>query len=180
MGVTAVVRSLEEEAMYEFLEYQVIDAMTCQPLTITRATPLAEIEVLFAQHEFNCLPVTEEGALLGIVTKLDVLRAFAFGPRTVVPRYEEIMHQPAETVMTHRPVTVTPDMSLTRVLEMMVETRHRSFPVVTGALLIGIIAREDVLRALRRAAAGERPRSSASRPSQDEGRARRNEGSSVR
>src|SRR5215470_15036757 len=104
MGVTAVVRSLEEEAMYEFLEYQVIDAMTCQPLTITRATPLAEIEVLFAQHEFNCLPVTEEGALLGIVTKLDVLRAFAFGPRTVVPRYEEIMHQPAETVMTRRPV----------------------------------------------------------------------------
>jgi CBS domain-containing protein len=37
------------------------------------------------------------------------------------------------------------------------ETRYKSFPVVAGALLVGVIAREDVLRALRRAAAGEHP-----------------------
>jgi CBS domain-containing protein len=155
--------------MYEFLEYQVCDTMTYRPVTITRATPLSEVEALFEAHDFNCLPVSEEGALLGIVTKLDVLRAFAFGPRTLVPRYEEIMRQPAETVMTHQPVTVTPDMNLTRVLQMMAETRYRSFPVVIGALLVGIIAREDVLQALRRAAAGERPRSGPLRPAREEG-----------
>ena len=90
--------------MYEFLEYQVADAMTYQPVTITRATPLSQVEALFAQHDFNCLPVSEEGALLGIVTKLDVLRAFAFGTRTPIPRYEEITRRPAETVMTSNPV----------------------------------------------------------------------------
>jgi CBS domain-containing protein len=145
--------------MYEFLEYQVGDAMTYRPVTVTRATSLAEIEALFEQHDFNCLPVSEHGALLGIVTKLDVLKAFAFTPRTLVPRYEQVVRQPAETVMTYQPITVTPDMALTRVVQLMIETRYRSFPVVIGTLLIGVISRQDVLRALVRAAAGERPRS---------------------
>jgi CBS domain-containing protein len=145
--------------MYEFLEYQVADAMTYHPVTITRAISLAEAEALFEEHDFNCLPVCEEGALLGIVTKLDVLKAFAFTARGMIPRYEEILQQPAESVMTIRPITVTPDLNLTRVLQLMAETRYRSFPVVVGALLIGMIAREDVLRALARAARGERPRS---------------------
>jgi CBS domain-containing protein len=145
--------------MYEFLEYQVADAMTYHPVTIGRATPLAEVEALFEQHDFNCFPVSEAGGLLGIVTKLDLLKAFVFTTRTMVPNYEAIMQRPAETVMTHRPVTVTPDMPLTRVLELMSETRYRSFPVMVGALLIGMISREDVIRALSRAARGERARS---------------------
>ena len=145
--------------MYEFLEYQVADAMTYHPVTVTRATRLAEVEALFEKHDFNCLPVCEGGTLLGIVTKLDVLKAFAFTPRSMIPRYEEIMGDKAESVMTLRPITVTPDTSLTRVLQMMADTRYRSFPVVIGTLLIGMVAREDVLRALARAARGERPRS---------------------
>jgi CBS domain-containing protein len=145
--------------MYEFVEYLVADAMTYRPVTITRATPLSEVEALFEQHDFNCFPVCEGGVLLGIVTKLDLLKAFAFTTRSMIPRYEEIMREPAEHVMTIQPATVTPDVSLTRVLQMMTETRYRSFPVVIGALLIGMIAREDVMRALARAARGERPRS---------------------
>jgi CBS domain-containing protein len=147
--------------MYEFLEYQVADAMSYHPVAITRATSLAEVEALFERRDFNCLPVTEEGALLGVVTKLDVIKAFAFTTRTMIPPYAEIMKQPAESVMTLHPVTVTPDVSLTRVLQLMAETRFRSFPVVIGALLIGMISREDILRALARAAAGIRPRSGA-------------------
>ena len=145
--------------MYEFLEYQVADAMTYDPVTITRDTPLGDVEAVFAHRDFNCLPVAEAGGLLGVVTKLDLLKAFAFEPRTMIPPYHEILERPAETVMTHRPVTVTPDVPLTRVLQLMVETRYRSFPVVIGSLLVGMIAREDVLHARERAARGERPRS---------------------
>ena len=145
--------------MYEFLEYQVVDAMTYHPVTITRQTPLADVARAFDERDFNCLPVSEEGALLGIVTKLDFLKAFAFTSRTMIPRYEEIIQQPAESVMTHRPITVTPDMSLTRVLQLMAETRFHSFPVTLGAFLLGMISRRDVLRALARAGAGEQARS---------------------
>ena len=142
--------------MYEFLEYRVADAMTCRPVTITRETPLGEVESLFEAHDYDCLPVCDgDGALAGVVSKVDFLRAFAFTSESLVPRYDEIMQRPAASVMSRKPVSVTPDLRLTRALQLMIDTRHRSFPVVIGALPIGMIARTDVLRALRRAAAGE-------------------------
>jgi CBS domain-containing protein len=143
--------------MYEFLEYQVADVMTYRPVTVTRRTPLAEVEQIFARRDFNCLPVCEDGVLLGIVTKLDLLRAFAFTSH-LVPPYHEIMHWPTERIMTPNPATVRPDAPVTRVLQLMVEMRYRALPVVIGALLIGVVARQDVVRALDRAAAGQGPR----------------------
>ena len=144
--------------MYEFLEYRVEDAMTRRPVVITRRTPLREIEEIFARNNFNTLPVVDSGGhLTGVVTKLDVLRAFLFTPQSMVPAYEEIMQKPAERVITWEPITVAPDEPLTRVVQKMVHSRCKSFPVVSHGLLVGIIAREDVLAALRRAARGERP-----------------------
>jgi len=144
--------------MYEFLDYQVADAMTYRPVTVSPGTPLAEVEALFERHDFNSLPVvSRDGILLGVVTKLDFLKAFGFTAQEMVPHYDEIMRRPAESVMTCNPITVRPDMALTRLLQLMIDTRYRSFPVAIGALLIGIVARQDVVRVLRRAAAGEGP-----------------------
>ena len=158
--------------MYEFLDYQVADTMTYRPLIVSPGTPLAEVEALFERHDFNSLPVvSRDGILLGLVTKLDFLQAFAFTPQEVVPHYDEIMCRPAESVMTGDPITVRPDIPLTRLLQLMVDTRHRSFPVTIGALLIGIVARQDVVRALRQAAAGEGPRRRRMDPHGDCGRA---------
>ena len=67
------------------------------------------------------------------------------------------MRQHVEQVMTADPTIVAPESPLTRVLEEMVGTRNKSFPVVADGRLVGIIAREDVIRALRRAAAGHGP-----------------------
>ena len=52
-----------------------------------------------------------------------------------------------------------PTTRLTRVLEKMIATRNKSFPVVDpkDERLVGVVAREDVMQALRRAGAGERP-----------------------
>jgi CBS domain-containing protein len=144
--------------MYEFLEYRVSDVMTYRPITIGRHRTLAEAARVFEEHDFNGLPVTEEGCIVGMLTKLDLLKAFAFTSGTMVPPYDRIMQQPVESAMNPRPVTVVPDEALTRLLQRMIETRHKSFPVVIGALLIGIVAREDVVRGLRAAAAGRRPR----------------------
>jgi hypothetical protein len=38
-----------------------------------------------------------------------------------------------------------------------VRTRNKSLPVTLGGELLGILARDDVLKALRRAIGGERP-----------------------
>ncbi len=144
--------------MYEFIYYRVADVMTPNPVVIQPHTPLSEVEDIFEQHDFNGLPVVDAaGTLVGVLTKLDFLKAFLFTPDSVTPRYEEIIRHSADTVMTRDPLTVDPETPLTRVLQDMVTTRHKSFPVVVAQRLVGVVAREDVGRALRRAAAGQRP-----------------------
>jgi len=142
--------------MYEFLEYQVADAMTYRPVTVRPDATLARVEAVFEEHDYECLPVCDpDGRLLGVVTKLDFLKAFAFTPETMVPRYGDIMARTAREVMCDEPIIVHQDTPLTRVLQLMVRTRHKSFPVTLGTLLLGMISRRDVVRALRRAAAGQ-------------------------
>lgn len=144
--------------MYEFLDYRVCDAMSEKPVTIGPDTSLAEAESLLEQHDFEALPVIgTKGELIGIVSKLDLLKAFRFDDRHMFPPYAELMAQPVRNVMSTDVVTVMPRTPLTRVLETLVRTRSKSLPVVDDGALVGMIAREDVLTALRRAVQGERP-----------------------
>ena len=64
------------------------------------------------------------------------------------------MRTPVEHVMTRRPVTLAPTTTIGEALETMILTRCAHVPVVYGALLVGIIARGDVVRALRATTAG--------------------------
>ena len=143
--------------MYELLDYRVCDAMTRDPVTVAPETSLAATEALLEKHDFNSLPVVGPGGeLRGVVTKLDLLRAFRFSDDHMFPPYEEIMARPVHEVMVTDVSTVTPRTPLTRVLETLVRLRTKSLPVVEDGVVVGMIAREDVLQALRRAVAGER------------------------
>jgi CBS domain-containing protein len=141
--------------MHEFLEYRVSDFMSRNGVMVGSKTPLKEAERLFERHDFNLRPVVEGRRLVGVLTKLDFLKAFSFGPGRLVPHYREILEQQVGAFMMRNPMTVSPDMPLTKVLEKIVATRYRSFPVVEGDTLVGIISREDVVTALRRAAASK-------------------------
>ena len=139
-------------SMYRFLECTADQYMTRAVITVTREVTLRELEGLFEKHDFNSFPVLEEGKMLGIVTKFDFLKAFAFTTHQMVPHYEDLMKRPVSEMMTERVVPVEPVTPLTRVLELMVALKARSFPVVGPARqLVGIISREDVMRALREA-----------------------------
>lgn len=138
--------------MYRFLESRVADYMTRSVLTVAPETSVRELERLFVEHDFNGFPVVAGGALAGMVTKFDVLRVFIFTPEAVVPHYEELSRRTAGEIMTRDVVTFAPDTPLTRVLQTLVDVRVKSFPVVENGQLLGIVAREDVVRALRDAA----------------------------
>jgi len=144
--------------VYEFIHYQVRDVMTKNPVTVDRHERIGSVEEIFEAHDFNGLPVVEsDGRLVGMVTKLDVLKAFVFTSETLLPRYQDIMSRSIESVMTVSPHLVEPKLPLTGVITLMLETRHKSFPVVSDGRLMGIIAREDLLRALRYSAQGKPP-----------------------
>ena len=126
--------------------------MTHAVTTVTRQTTMRELETLIEKHDFNSFPVVEEGKMVGIVTKFDFLRAFAFTTGQMVPDYEKLMQRPVAELMTEAVVHVEPAAPLTRVLQLMVSLKSRSFPVIgPNHRLIGMISREDVIRALKEA-----------------------------
>jgi CBS domain-containing protein len=140
--------------MYRFLECTAGQYMTSAVRTVRRETTLGELEALFKEHDFNSFPVVEEGKLAGVVSKFDFLRAFAFTTGRIVPDYEELIGRTVADVMTEAVVHVDPDMPLTRILELMVNLKIRSFPVLApDRRLLGVVSREDVMRALGAAVA---------------------------
>ena len=138
--------------MYGFLEETAGHYMTRTVSTVTRALSLRELGEMIKRDDFNTYPVVEDGEVVGVVTKFDVLKCFAFAPSQMVPRYGDLMKRTVGDVMISDFIYVRPDTRLTRVLQLMVEHRIRSIPVIDGHSLAGIIAREDVLKALTAAA----------------------------
>jgi len=138
--------------MYRFLEGTADQYMTRAVTTVTRQTTMRELEALFEKHDFNSFPVVEGGMMLGIITKFDFLRAFAFTTGQMVLHYDELMQRPVAEMMTEAVVHVEPTAQLTRVLQLMVSLKSRSFPVIgPDRRLVGMISREDVIRALKEA-----------------------------
>jgi CBS domain-containing protein len=138
-----------DRILYKFLEETVADYMTPAVKTVARGLTVRELGAMFDRDDFNTYPVEEDGQAIGIVTKFDLLKCFAFTPNQMVPRYGDLMNRTVGDVMTSEFIYVHPDTKLTRVLQLMVEHRIRSIPVMDGDhRLAGIIAREDILRAL--------------------------------
>jgi len=144
--------------VYEFIYYRVKDVMTPDPVAVKPDAALSDVEAIFEEHDFNGLPVVDEShRLIGMITKLDLLKAFSFTEKSKIPLYDAIMAQKVSNVMTKEPRVVYLETPLTRVLQHMIETGHKSYPVVENDHVIGIVAREDIMRSLRQAAQGERP-----------------------
>jgi CBS domain-containing protein len=139
--------------LYQFLEETAAGYMTRAVKTVTREATVRELGDMFDRDDFNTYPVEEDGQIVGIVTKFDMLKCFAFTPNRMLPRYADLMNRTVADVMTSDFIYVRPDTKLTRVLQLMVEHRIRSVPVIDGDnRLAGIIAREDILKALAAAA----------------------------
>jgi CBS domain-containing protein len=142
-------------AMYRFLECTAAQYMTRSVTTVTRQVTMGELGQLFEKHDFNSFPVVEDGNMMGIVTKFDFLKTFAFTTGQMLPHYDELMRRPVAEMMTEAVVHVEPTAPLTRVLQLMVSLKTRSFPVIgPERQLVGIISREDVMRALKEATQG--------------------------
>jgi CBS domain-containing protein len=136
-------------ALYKFLEQTVAGYMTRAAKTVTRERTVRELSDMFERDDFNSYPVEEDGQVIGIVTKFDLLKCFIFTPSTMVPPYEQLMSRTVGDVMTSEFIYVRTDTKLTRVLQLMVDHRIRSLPAIDDEhRLAGIIARRDVLKAL--------------------------------
>jgi CBS domain-containing protein len=139
----------QDNAVYQFLEESVAGYMTRAVKTVKRELTVRELGGMFERDDFNAYPVEEDAQIVGLVTKFDLLKCFAFTPSQMVPHYDDLMNRTVADIMTSEFIYVAADTKLTRVLQLMVEHRFRSVPVIDGDHgLAGMISREDVLRAL--------------------------------
>ena len=55
----------------------VADIMSPKPLTVSPETPVPQIAALMAEQQMHTLPVLEQGKIVGIIGKMDLVRAVA-------------------------------------------------------------------------------------------------------
>jgi CBS-domain-containing membrane protein len=121
---------------------------------------VGDLYQLFAADDFDAYPVVGSEGVVGVVSKLDALKPFAFARDQILPHYVDGMGATVAEIMTTDVVAVDPDTRLQRVLQLMIQHRIKSLPVLDQwKNLVGVIAREDVMRARERctkAVAGDR------------------------
>ena len=83
--------------------------------------------------------------------QVDALKVFAFTEDQILPHYADGMGTQVNKIMSSNVVAVDPETKLQRVLQMLTKHKVKSLPVIDQRRnLVGIIAREDVMRAMKR------------------------------
>jgi CBS-domain-containing membrane protein len=137
--------------MYQFLEETVGRNMASPAKTVAPETTVGDLLRLFNADGLDAYPVVSNGKLAGIVAKADALKAFSLSTTGVVPHYDDLMGTTVEEIMSREVMTVDAETGLQRVLQLMGAHHFKSLPVVDrNNRLRGMIAREDVMRALTR------------------------------
>jgi acetoin utilization protein AcuB len=69
--------ALEIREIYYLLDkVKVKQIMTRRPYTVSSSAPIEEAALIMREKKIGCLPVVEEGRLVGILTETDILDAF--------------------------------------------------------------------------------------------------------
>lgn len=109
-----------------------------QLLVAAPSTSVREAAQLMASRQVSALVVVEGGRLAGIFTERDaVFRVIATGRSPEATALAD--------VMTHEPLTVTPDETFGYALLLMHENGFRHVPVVEGGVPIGMVSARDAL-----------------------------------
>ena len=125
--------------------------MTRAVKSMSPETTIADLYRLFAVDLFEAYPVVRDEVVVGVVSKLDALKVFSLGQDQILPHLRDGMNSTVDSIMSREVIAVDPETRLQRVLELLVKHRVKSLPVVNERRnLLGIIAREDIMRAMER------------------------------
>jgi len=128
------------------------DVMTKNVITVSPDTLVVDAEKIMKENNVHRLPVVEEGELVGIVTKYDVLEASP-SPATSLSVYELnylLGRMQVREIMTEQPYIVAPDTPFEEALAVGQREKIGSFPVVEDRKLVGIATESDIVRFLAR------------------------------
>ncbi|MEM2839873.1 MAG: CBS domain-containing protein [Thermoplasmata archaeon] len=146
MPETHITKTDNESHLKTIGNLKVQDVMTKKVVTVGRKTTVGELKRLFDKHDYNAFPVVEGGNLVGIVTKLDFMKIFSMGMEFRFSNYLELFSDDVEDIMRGAIVTISPEATISKALDYMVEFKLRSLPVTKGRELVGIITVSDIMK----------------------------------
>jgi CBS domain-containing protein len=101
---------------------------------------LHAIEVMATRH-VGALLVMSQGSLMGIISERDYARK-------VILKNRSSHDTPVGDIMTSPAISVTPEDTVHRCMELMTEGRFRHLPVVKNGRVLGILSIGDLVKAV--------------------------------
>jgi CBS-domain-containing membrane protein len=117
------------------------DIMMRPVVTARKKASARDIALQLLTGLYSGMPVTDEGGrVIGVVTELDLLRAAEEG--------KELVKTTAEEIMSTGVVTADVDTPVSELIKIMTEKNLIRVPVTDKGVLVGVVARCDVLKTL--------------------------------
>jgi Zn-dependent protease/CBS domain-containing protein len=117
---------------------KVRDIMSSEVTTVPPEMNLKDLTALIFKAKHRGYPVVEGGSVVGFVTSEDVQK---------VPE-EDREGTTVGTVMARKIYDIRPDEEATAAMKILNERGVRRLPVMDGGVLVGILSREDLVRAM--------------------------------
>ena len=116
---------------------KVREIMTKDVAYVNPMANITEAAQIMQKHNIGSVPVCDKSGVVGIITDRDiVIRNVAHG--------ENPQNTIVKDVMTSNVTTVTPDMDIKQVSEIMSQSQIRRLPVVENNMIVGIVALGDI------------------------------------
>lgn len=139
LGVADLARlvgAVEDAAAARRLEgFTAADIMSRDLVTVGPEAVFDAVAEVFRRRGFHSLPVVAEGALLGVIFQIDLIRA---------PGAD------AATLMQRALPQAAPDTPVGALLPLLEDGRAEAVPIMEGQTIIGIVTRTDLISALAR------------------------------
>jgi CBS domain-containing protein len=116
-------------------------------VSVQLETTVADAITILTQKGFGAVPVVDDlSRVIGIFSESDALRA------STGAQADRVSHrsQPVSATMTTPVEVIGPNADVVTVAEQMLSGRLRCVPVVENGILIGVVARRDLLRTMVR------------------------------
>jgi CBS domain-containing protein len=131
------------------------EIMTSPAYSVPEGATLEAALQLMASAKVTGLPVVDAGGrVVGIISEADLLRADLEPDPRAHMRLAEPPSEPllatVSQVMTAAPHTVREDSDVAELAHTFARTSWKSVPVVRGDILLGVVSRSDVIRAMAR------------------------------
>ncbi len=117
------------------------DIMVRPVVTARKRASARDIALQLLTGLYSGMPVTDEvGRVIGVVTELDLLKAAEEG--------KELVKTTAEEIMSTGVLTADVDTPVSELIKIMTEKNLIRVPVTDKGVLVGVVARCDVLKTL--------------------------------